>query len=331
LDSYVRPPSSRRNVNTEYFQGVRPSSSVDLREAYELARGVVRMQPDSRPGHRLVWVRGTSFASTHLVAAGDGVAVAGRHTQCSLVLSDDPFVALRHVLVRSIPLPSGGLALRAFDLHTSIGFMLADRSTQTSIFAEGPVAFGVGEYALVALPCDGRELPAELPPPVVDTPKELRAQLDVVAQAMSPYRANARPPMTSSRITLMPHLVMVGEPLPPSLGRLTGGQYVVTLSRAGRAASVALSEDDVARGVVIGRSEKCYSEDLRRITDVNTSRAHVLILREGPVVAAYDLASTQGTFLASGEAMRRVVLSERGDLLALGRGANAVRLFWKRA
>jgi hypothetical protein len=56
----------------------------------------------------------------------------------------------------------------------------------------------------------------------------------------------------------------------------------------------------------------------------------VLILREGPVVCAYDLASTHGTFLVSGEAMRRVVLSDEGALLALGRGANAVRLLWKR-
>ncbi len=309
-----------------------PKPTLDLRKAYELARGVVRMQPEARQGHRLVWARGTSFASTTLASSEDAVAVVGRHTQCSVVLGDDPFVALRHVLVRSIVLPSGGLALRVFDLHTSLGFFLPDGSRHTSIFAEGPIAIGIGEYALVALPNETNEdpLPPQLPEPVVDTPPEVRQELEVIAQAMSPYRVNARPPLRTSRITLMSRPVMVGVPLPQSLGRLVGGRYSLTLARAGRSATVTVSDEDLVRGVMIGRSEKCHSEELRRITDVNTSRAHVLIVREGPLVHAYDLASTQGTY-SCGEAVRRVVLAEPEMVLTLGRGDNAVKLFWRRA
>ena len=65
---------------------------------------------------------------------------------------------------------------------------------------------------------------------------------------------------------------------------------------------------------------------LRRITDENTSRVHVLVLREGPIVYAYDLASTQGTY-NHGEPARRVVLYD-GASLTLGRGDNAVRMHW---
>jgi pSer/pThr/pTyr-binding forkhead associated (FHA) protein len=88
-----------------------------------------------------------------------------------------------------------------------------------------------------------------------------------------------------------------------------------------------VADEDLARGVVIGRSEKCHAEMLRRITDENTSRVHILVLREGPVIHAYDLASTQGTFV-NGAPARRVVLHD-GATLNLGRGENSVRLHWQ--
>jgi hypothetical protein len=339
LDSHVRPPNPRHNSATERLPG--PGSQhaapplVDLRQAYGFARGIARIQPQtaqSRPGHRLVWVRRASFACTTLVAAEDAFAVVGRHTQCSVVLPDDPFVALRHVLVRSISLPAGGLALRMLDLHTGMGFVLPDGSTRTAIFAEGPIAVGVGEYALVALPTEskGDELPGEMPAPVVDMPSAVRDQLQALAVAMSPYRVNARPVNRTSRITLMPSPVMVGEPLPPSLDRLaSGGRHALTLARGSRSATVQITEEDLARGVVIGRSEKCHSEMLRRITAEGTSRVHVLVLREGSTIYAYDLASTQGTYV-NGMPARRVVLSATGASVTMGRGENAVRLFWER-
>lgn len=343
LDSHVRPsnkpgkPGSRQNHATEHLTGGDPREYVDLRQAYGFARGIARIQPiderQMRPGHRLVWVRRTAFASTTLVAAEDAFAVVGRHTQCSVVLPDDPFVALRHVLVRSIALPAGGVALRMLDLHTGLGFLLPDGSRHTSIYAEGPVAVAVGEYALVALPTESKddELPGEMPAPVVDMPTAVRDQLQALAVAMSPYRVNARPVNRTSRITLMPSAVMVGEPLPPNLERLAiGGRYALTLARGGRSATVMVSEEDLARGVVIGRSEKCHTEMLRRITDESTSRVHILVLREGGVVYAYDLASTQGTFV-NGMPVRRVVLAGGGASLTLGRGDNAVRLSWQPA
>jgi hypothetical protein len=336
LDSHVRPPIPRHNSATERLPGLDVRPAVDLRQAYGFARGIARIQPSNaqnRPGHRLVWVRRASFACTTLVAAvgaDDAFAVVGRHNQCSVVLADDPFVALRHVLVRSIALPSGGVALRMLDLHTGIGFILPDGSRRTAIFAEGPIAVAIGEYALVALPTEtkGDELPGEMPPPVVDMPTAVRDQLQALAVAMSPYRVNARPVNRTSRITLMPNPVMVGEPLPPNLDRLaSGGRHALTLARGGRSATVMITEEDLARGIVIGRSEKCHTEMLRRITDENTSRVHLLVLREGTTIFAYDLASTQGTFV-NGMPTRRVILAPGGASVTLGRGDNAVRLLW---
>lgn len=336
LDSHVRSPGFQVNVNTEVFPGVR-RTPPDLRQAYTFARGVARMQADvlgGQPGHRFFWVRGAAFGSCTLLSHADAFAIVGRHTCCGIVLPDDPFVALRHLLVRSIALPSGGAALRVLDLHTDLGFVLPDGSKQTSIFAEGPVAIGVGDYALVALPTESGDdqLPNELPRPQVDMPAAVRDQIAAMEKVMSgPYRANERPQSNrSSRITLMPRLVMMGEPLPPRLGRLaTGGKWSITLERDGRSATMSLAEEDLAGGVLIGRSERCHAEMLRRITDNNTSRVHVLVLREGPQVFAYDLASTQGTYFQNQPA-RRTPLADAGTLLTLGRGDKAVRMYWHR-
>jgi hypothetical protein len=126
----------------------------------------------------------------------------------------------------------------------------------------------------------------------------------------------------------MPRLMMLGEVPPPRVGR--PGSWAITLQREGRSATIGVSDEDLVGGVVIGRSEKCHSEMLRRITDMNTSRVHVLIVREGHDICAYDLASTQGVYFCN-VPQRRVVLPDTGTCLSLGRGEAAVRVYWSRA
>jgi hypothetical protein len=300
----------------------------------------IQTHPDAlgdRAGHRLFWMRpdsaqpaGRAILPAH--PAWDASVVVGSHRKCGIVFADDPSVALRHVLLRSIALPSGSVALRVIDLHTDLGFMLMEGTHQTSIFAEGPIAVAIGEHALVALPAsapiDGRKderFPTDLPPPETSTPLEVENQLAQMAQALGPYRANARP-LGWSRITLMPRLLMMGE---SHLGHAGGPSWTITLEREGRSAMQTVSEEDLAAGVVIGRSEKCHSEELRRITDDNTSRTHVLILREGEHICAYDLASTHGLFQAGAQA-RRIVLGATATF-QLGRGSRSVRVLWQRA
>ena len=337
LDSQVRPHlrsfphDPNKNNNTELFPGIAQRPVVDLHEAYKFAKACSGFAAVPQRGHRLLWVNRGAFAAQTLAADAAAFAIVGRHTSCSFVVPEDPFVALRHLLVRSIALPSGGVALRLFDLHTDIGFVLPNGTQQTSIFAEGPVAIGIGEYALVALPTANGQLPDDMPEPTVHTPPKVKEQLAAMGEAMSPYRQNARPNPRASRITLMPSLMMVGEPMPQSLGRLaSGGSFAITLARAGRTATVKLTDQELDCGVIIGRSTKCHSEELRRITEEGTSRVHLLILREGAVVYAYDLASTQGTYMMSGAPIRRVALPDNGAMLTLGGTDQAVRFLWHR-
>lgn len=339
MHSHVRPvqpspPPSVRNLPTQALGG-RVPEPVDLRAAYGFARGLAEVLPrPAHAGHRLVWIRRTSFSTAVLPAVPDAFLVAGRHSACDACLVEDPSVALRHVLVRSLALPSGGVALRVVDLHTGTGFRLEDGSIQSSMLAEGPVAFAVGEFALVALPLsssssDDEPLPDELPRVVHEASLVAREQLEALAVAMSPYRANARHGHRSSRITRLPMPSFVGDPPAPSVGRLAGGRFTVTVRRGDAEASLSLTEEDLVRGVILGRSERCVSESLRRVTEMGTSRVHLLLVREGSEIHAYDLASTQGTFLGP-KRVRRARLPERGaTMLILGNTSEAVQLTWR--
>ncbi len=295
MDPSARVAEGAPNLPTRIHSGV--AAPVDLGHAYGFARGLVGLEADARPaGHRLVWVRGAAYASTLLDAGESSFAILGRHTSCSVQLADDPHVALRHLLVRSLALPSGSV-LAITDLHTDAGFRLADGSRHTSVLAEGPVVFSVGEYAVVALPA-GRDsaCPGELPPP---------------------------------RITTMPMPAFVGDAMPPSVSRLAGGTYALTLARDGHEATVSITEDELVRGVLIGRSEKCHSERLRRVTESGTSRVHVLVVREGSAIHAYDLASTQGTYIGASRVRRARLPAQGSAMLILGHTPSAVRLAWR--
>jgi hypothetical protein len=306
-------------------------SRVDLRLAYDVARRAFRPRDrgflDPRPAHRFFWIQETSIVGQMtLLAHPDAFAIVGRHPQCGITLPNDEGVALRHLMIRSVSIKNATAAsARILDLRTETGFSLADGSRQTAIYAEGPIAITVGEYALIGFPTGpGEDAPPELPPPRIDAPAATPG-LPSSSAPMSPYRVNARPKGTS-RITLMPRLVFLG--LAPPSDADGGAPFAVRLERDGRSAQVSLSEADVDAGVVIGRSEACHAELLRRITNQNTSRVHVLLLREQEQLSAYDLASTHGTFKDRFPVRR----AELGVLtvLTLGSGPGSVQLTFTR-
>lgn len=334
--SHIRFPQREPNANTQFFDGLHGSS--DLAAAYAVARHAVAIAPAPHPaGHILVWVSPKGFSVTQLGSDPRSYCVAGRHTSCDHILLGDEFVSLRHVLLRSVPRDDGPAALRVLDLHTTAGFRIPGKDGERSILAEGPVAIGLGSHALVAFPTGGEPPPSELPeahlvssaPPAPSPSRGLASSHIPSAEGDGPYRSPGRPPrsMAVSRVTMFPRAVMVGEALSPSLSRLTGGRVAITLESAGRSATVTVSREDLERGVLIGRSEKCVSEELRRITAVGTSRVHVLLILEDRRIVAYDLASTQGTWDDAGRVRRKVV--EGPGRLVLGTHGETVLLHWR--
>ena len=96
-------------------------------------------------------------------------------------------------------------------------------------------------------------------------------------------------------------------------------------------ATVKLGGAQLDHGVLVGRADKCFDSGLRAVLDVNVSRAHLLLLREGGACWAFDTCSTQGTWHWDGarhyydrhgayRRVRRIHLAEAGTSLSLSRG-----------
>ena len=95
-----------------------------------------------------------------------------------------------------------------------------------------------------------------------------------------------------------------------------GALWTVTLEREGRAASVTLTDDELALGVVIGRAVNCHDHGLRAVLETSISRGHLLLLHHHDTYEAYDLCSMNGTW-ESGKAVRRRRLGPERVTLAL--------------
>jgi len=245
-----------------------------LETLYDVALAADRAR-EPAAGYRLYWMSGDRFGSCDVPAEPESFVVVGRHALCDGVLDVDPEVALRHLLVRATRLDDGAARISIIDLHTSLGFRLADGRHARSVVATGPLGLTVGGYAIVALP-GGEPSPAELPPPRV-------------AEG-NPYREPA-----PGRITLMPRPSLIGE-----TSSAVHASVAITVTGARGTAVVSVSPLDLELGVLVGRAPKC-NDVLRTVLHDGISRVHLLL--RGNV--AYDIASTQGTF-AGGRRVRSV-------------------------
>jgi hypothetical protein len=327
----VRP---RLNANTCMIgsasadrEGAFGLEPVDLRQAYQTAAAVHRgLPPLAEPGYRLFHVGGDAQSWIDLLARRDTFAVAGRHSCCDLLLDGDPEVALRHLLVRAEPGVDGAPPmLRILDLQTQLGFRFDQGDRESSAVVTGPLAVHVGRHALVEFPGQSSEVPPELPPMMVEP------------TGASPYRhrpANAPPPAGPrwTHVSLYGRAPSLHEVRSASSARSPGIDHDadgppsarIALEKHGGGQSVEIADAELDMGVLIGRASKC-DRRFARLLDDKVSRTHLLILRDEVETAAYDLASTNGTYL-DGKRMRRFVLPDVGATLAIGLGG--VKMHW---
>ena len=104
----------------------------------------------------------------------------------------------------------------------------------------------------------------------------------------------------------------------------------ITIERDGRGTTVGIAETDLARGVLIGRAEKCLDQGLRSLLTGRVSRVHLLLLADGERVTAYDLCTMNGT-RSEGERVRSTLLADGGTRLLLGSRRDGVVLRWQRS
>ena len=88
-------------------------------------------------------------------------------------------------------------------------------------------------------------------------------------------------------------------------------------------ATYLLSLDQLDRGVLLGRYDRCGVK-LSQVDGI--SRVHLLVIRSGDGVLAIDTASTNGLWRADGKKLETVAL-KNPDLLLLG---DTLRVHWRR-
>lgn len=277
------------------------------------------------PGYRLFWSTGGELEFVDLVAGEGSYAVVGRHSRCDVRLEEDEAISLRHLLLRALWI-DGAVVLRVLDLRGSLPFFLDDDTPHRSILASGPVALRLGRYVVCAVPLGSGALdlapnrrvaqaagpervahaassPSSLPSYRVGTLDEL---------SIPPLESGERPAQ-STRLTLQRGVTSVEDLVAPS----APGSARLVASGAGRVVTVELSKEDLAEGVLVGRSERCVDRGISRVLSNQISRAHVLLVETGGRVEAFDLCSTNGTWRGR-DRVRRLALPDDGVTLRLG-------------
>jgi hypothetical protein len=277
-------------------------------------QGLIDRPSHDRPGYQLVWTWGREGQTFDLPAEGREYAVIGRHSECDVVLNADPQLSLRHLLARTVVLDDGAVALRLMSLGAALPFFLEDGLPRWSIVSVGPLMIRLGRYVIGAFPYE--------PHRPRGGPYRAPAQLHIEMSSVVPRMV--RRDHRTTHVSVMapaPDLSMIVRGAPPSgAGRLI-------LRRGQHQAAVDLQHADLERGVLIGRAERCLDQGLARVLHNGVSRTHLMLLREGESVYAYDLCSLQGSW-SGGRRVRRCRLSEWGAALDLAE-YHPVSLLWQ--
>lgn len=318
----VRPSANaatrRPDVHEQAPEAAEPRPSIaSMRRAYEAA---LRLFPDATraretPGYRLFWTRdGKRIDSYHLAAEVGRYAVIGRHTACDVALDGDPDVSLRQLLAVAERLDDGSPSLRLLVLRAPLPFFLDDDEPRQNIAASGPVVVRVGHWIVGGLPTGDRGDPAppSLPP-------------HSVAPATVPPRRSQRSAGLATHITALPPASDIATH-PRSGSAAPAGVARITVRHRADVATVDVADEDLDRGVLVGRAESCVDDGIRAVLPSWISRAHLLLLRQGGATLAFDLCSMNGTY-CDGRKVRRVILPDDGIELELG-NVRGIRLEW---
>lgn len=249
--------------------------------------------------------RGVAFFAHHpdfgplgrlWLEAGDAprAGTLGRHDSVDLPLPLDESLSLRHVLfiVRAV---AGEVRLTVLDLASSAGLLPNREPALRRLDVAGAATLRLGEFEVLAVPTGGA-LPWD--PDAEDPSSTLRL---------------ATPTLTRPREWAKPtqrHLREVAGCLAATLGDLRSER--------------ALTEDDLVRGFLVGRQERC---DLR-LPDNRVSRVHAAVLRVDGQLLLVDAGSTHGLWRAGAEPVRCTAW-RAGDPIQLGE--DIARLEWSDA
>lgn len=312
--------------------GVLPRSEGNRTNAAMIKDAFARLEGRGEPiprvpqvitGYRLVRATSEAVAWIDVELDAPGFAILGAHDRCDLVLPGDATVWLRHLIAICVPTPAGP-ALRIIDLRTSTPFFLEDDQPRTSVLVTGTFGLRLGAHVVCGFPVGKGEVAANGSAPVPVPVQAIEGDRSIPSiervRGPNPYRIAPRSPT----ITPVPAPSEIQDLL--AAPRDGGPVYAIALESRGRGASLELPLSTFESGVLIGRATNCYDAGLRSILCDAVSRAHLLLLRVGDRVAAFDVGSTNGT-RSEGKKIRRMDLADAGTTLEL---AKKVMFRWRR-
>lgn len=201
----------------------------------------------------------------------------GRHDQCVSRLDSKREVSLRHLLVRRLA-EGGPGEIEVLDLRSKGGARVVRGGKRERMALRGPVVLLASGQPVAIVPMDG-QLPDSIPEPdVVNTmPKpSTRGRSELSSFSSFGTLGGAGPMRTQD----------------PQRGALTGWFHLI--NDRGQKTELAVYDDDLERGILLGRYQRC---DLRvgKVDLPNSvSRVHAFVVGDGDGVRVYDTASTNG-------------------------------------
>jgi hypothetical protein len=234
--------------------------------------------------------------------------VIGRHECCSLTLHDED-ISLRHALVRVSQQGIGEARVRLIDLGSSNIFRTEDGQACKSVLAEGPLFVHLLGYQLYLFPT-GALAPSRWDNDADATWSSFpeRVYLDHrIPERMN--REPRRPPAGRARRHTYMTLLPAAQHLRAKPG--AGGQILGTILLSAENTQIAhrVSSEDLERGVLIGRYERCQLAGASH----SLSRVHLVLLLDGGDIWAVDTASLNGT-IVDGQKISAIVLDREVEL-----------------
>jgi FHA domain-containing protein len=241
-------------------------------------------------------------AHAHLGLPRSGIAhlVVGRHERCDFVLSRDPDVSLRHLLVRATRGPGGHLQLRGIDLRSRVGLLSEDGRRCEAIASRGPLFLQVASYVVFLLPTGPLVRPWTRDPD--ETWRGFSPRSQEILPPPQPLKSRAAPGADAVRLAT---ITLTSSS--PQAGDLTSTHAVWS--------------DQLERGILVGRDDRCSHGG---VDEGNLSRVHLVLLSVDDEVWAIDTASTNGTRVYDGPQFRQLLLSGDTHLVL----ADALALRW---
>lgn len=254
---------------------------------------------------------GTLAAYVHLPILSEQGAfgVIGRHDCCGLTLKDED-ISLRHALVRVSRQGLGEPRVRLIDLGSSNTFRTEDGQSCKSVLAEGPLFVHLLGYQLYLFPTGTLAVSRwEATAEATWHSFPERVYLDQrIPERMNREARRGAPAGRARRQTYMT-LLPAAQHLRAKPG--AGGNIVGTILLSAENTQIAhrVSAEDLERGVLIGRYERCQLAGASH----SLSRVHLVLLLDGGDIWAVDTASLNGT-IVDGQKISAIVLDREVEL-----------------